>query len=146
MIEESLRLAATTGRVNRITRVDTEILGHRVPAGTDIVFNGTMTQRPVSIDERLRSLSSREALGKRRPGSGIDGPAGDDLASFQPERWLVTNDDGKESFDAYALPRLAFGNGPRGCFGISSLLSSAIGVELTCCPQGSGLLYKSFAS
>ena len=121
-IEESLRLAATTGRVNRITKVDADILGHRIPAGTDIVLSGLMTQRPVTIDERLRSLSSREARDKRKFGSGIDGPAGDDLAAFQPERWLTTSDEGKESFDAYALPRLAFGNGPRGCFGMELMM------------------------
>lgn len=118
-IEESLRLAATTGRVNRITKVDTNILGHLIPAGTDIALSGLMTQRPVNVAEELRSLTSREARDKRRLGSGIDGPAGDDLSSFQPERWLTVSDEGKEIFDAYALPRLAFGNGPRGCFGMN---------------------------
>jgi cytochrome P450 len=116
-MEETLRLGTTTGRINRLAKVDAEVLGYTIPAGTDIVMSNTIFARPVAVPEHLRSPSSRAAFEKRgRP--GIEGPAGDDLPAFKPERWLAQNETGDEVFDAYALPRLAFGDGPRGCFGM----------------------------
>ncbi|KAI0401874.1 hypothetical protein F4802DRAFT_600557 [Xylaria palmicola] len=48
----------------------------------------------------------------------VGSKAGVDLHLFDPERWLVKDDEtGKESFNAYALPQLAFGGGYRGCSG-----------------------------
>ena len=40
-----------------------------------------------------------------------------DLDQFRPERWLVEGGDGDVGFDASVAPMLAFGEGPRGCFG-----------------------------
>ncbi|ORY67353.1 cytochrome P450 [Pseudomassariella vexata] len=114
-IEEALRLAATALTARRAT-VDTEILGCKIPKGTNVVFNSTVHHRPVPVPEEIRSATSRTAYEKRgRP--GLDGPAGDDLQDFVPERWLIRGEDGKLTLDAYAIPRLAFGDGPRGCFG-----------------------------
>ena len=42
-----------------------------------------------------------------------------DLEAFLPERWLTRDEKGREMFDGNALTRLAFGLGPRGCFGMS---------------------------
>ncbi|EAQ84245.1 hypothetical protein CHGG_10649 [Chaetomium globosum CBS 148.51] len=40
-----------------------------------------------------------------------------DLKLFEPERWLVTREDGGYDFDATAGPQLGFGMGPRQCWG-----------------------------
>jgi hypothetical protein len=77
-------LAETTGRVNRITKVDTEILGQVISSGTDIIMNGLMISCPVSAAEHLRSASSRGADEKVRR-DGLDGLTGEGLSNFQPE-------------------------------------------------------------
>jgi hypothetical protein len=118
-MEETLRLGTTTGRVNRLAKVDAEVLGHVIPAGTDIVMSNVIVARPVPVPEGVRSPSSRAAFEKRGR-AGIEGPAGEDLPAWKPERWLTENEEGETVFDAYTLPRLAFGDGPRGCFGLSS--------------------------
>ncbi|KAK8079992.1 Cytochrome P450 oxidoreductase [Apiospora hydei] len=95
-MEETLRLSTIT-TVARQAVVDTEILGCRIPKGTQIATQNLLYERPVAVSEELRSETSR--------------------ADFVPERWLVPGDNGEMAFDAYALPRTAFGDGPRGCFG-----------------------------
>ncbi|KAK8051432.1 cytochrome P450 [Apiospora rasikravindrae] len=95
-MEETLRLSTIT-TVARQAVVDTEILGCRIPKGTQIATQNLLYERPVAVPEGLRSETSR--------------------ADFVPERWLVPGDNGETAFDAYALPRTAFGDGPRGCFG-----------------------------
>jgi cytochrome P450 len=40
VIEETLRLCRTTGGVQRQALVDTEILGHKIPKGTDVFLMG----------------------------------------------------------------------------------------------------------
>lgn len=62
------------------------------------------------ITDSLRSASGRGA--KNRVGAWN----ADDITEFKPERWLV-EEDGKKVFDAAAGPLLAFGLGPRGCYG-----------------------------
>ncbi|KAI1875956.1 uncharacterized protein JN550_001452 [Neoarthrinium moseri] len=130
VIEEAMRLAGTA-TVTRQAIVDTEILGKKIPKGTNIVFNNIMKSRPVAVPEEVRSATSRAAYEKRgRP--GIDGPAGDNLSDFVPERWLIKGQDGKVEFDAYAIPRLGFGDGPRGCFGRKlAMLELRIMITLT---------------
>ena len=39
------------------------------------------------------------------------------MGAFKPERWLAHDEKGGEIYDALAGPQLAFGLGPRGCFG-----------------------------
>jgi cytochrome P450 len=42
----------------------------------------------------------------------------EDIAVFNPDRWMVTVDGGKRAeFDPSAGPQLAFGLGTRGCYG-----------------------------
>jgi hypothetical protein len=41
------------------------------------------------------------------------------LGEFDPERWLITDDDGIVQFDSRAGPMHASGAGTRGCFGDS---------------------------
>ncbi|KAH8661995.1 cytochrome P450 [Xylariales sp. PMI_506] len=122
-IEEALRLSGTAPSA-RYTLTDVEILGRRVPKGTNVIFNHLLDHRPPPAPEELRSPSSRAAFEKRGRRGGVDGPAGDNLEEFNPERWLVEGKDGKPEFDAYAIPRLAFGDGPRGCFVTTLLIST----------------------
>lgn len=115
VVEETLRLAGTATYARQAT-ADTEILGMKVPKGTNIILNNLVNARPIPVPEELRSATCRAAYEKRGR-AGLEGTAGDDLAEFNPERWLVRSEDGKMEFDAYAIPRLGFGDGPRGCFG-----------------------------
>jgi cytochrome P450 len=111
--EEILRHSLTEALVARTALVDVEILGHRVPKGSDIFImgNGPSVFSPAfPIDESLRSPSARSA--KDRVGTWSD----DDIAAFKPERWLV-EEIGKKIFNAAAGPLLTFGLGPRGCYG-----------------------------
>jgi cytochrome P450 len=76
------------------------------------------------IDESRRSESSRAA---KKDGRAREWDP-EDMAVFKPERWLVpASSPGQEKpqegqgeqfeFDSSAGPQLAFGLGPRGCFG-----------------------------
>ena len=112
-MEEILRHSLTAAAVMRVTTVDVEVLGHHIPKGTDIFLmgNGPSVFSPAfPITDSLRSASGRGA--KNRVGAWN----ADDITEFKPERWLV-EEDGKKVFDAAAGPLLAFGLGPRGCYG-----------------------------
>ncbi|KAK3331867.1 cytochrome P450 [Cercophora scortea] len=118
-IEETLRAAATAAITARIAVVDTEILGCRIPAGTNVLLNTRVLEKPShTVDEDMRSPTSRTAQTKRARG-GLDGESGLNLDVFEPRRWLVKDEahEGKEVFDKNALPSLVFGGGLRGCFG-----------------------------
>ncbi|KAK3682065.1 cytochrome P450 [Podospora appendiculata] len=118
-IEETLRAAATAAIAARIAVVDTEILGCRIPAGTNVLLNTRVLEASThTVDEDMRSPTSRAAQTKRARG-GLDGESGLNLDVFEPRRWLVKDEahQGKEVFDKNALPSLVFGGGLRGCFG-----------------------------
>lgn len=115
--EEGLRLAGTAKAMLRQAVVDTQVLGCPIPKGTEVFLNLHINRQPAPIDEAKRSHTSQEAASKR--GDGFQGPAGRDLGRFEPKRWLVKDESGKEVFNPYALPSLAFGGGYRGCFGES---------------------------
>lgn len=116
-IEETLRFASTAARVSRIATVDTEILGHKIPAGTE-VSPLTMTRwMPVPVPESDRSATSRAAFEKAGGKNWDSQPSAQHLDQFWPERWLKIDENGHEVFDSNALPQNAFGGGTRGCFG-----------------------------
>jgi cytochrome P450 len=113
-IEEILRTARVFPGAIRNATVDTTILGHRIPKGTDVFFlnNGPDYLTPgFNIQDSLRTQSALEA--KNQTGSWDP----EDMAVFKPERWLVTTEEGNTAFDSMAGPNLSFGLGPRGCFG-----------------------------
>jgi cytochrome P450 len=113
VIEEIIRCSLTEAAVARTAMVDATILGHRIPAGTDVflVGNGPSIFSPAfPIDDSLRSpsaLGAKDRIGSWNP---------DDMAAFKPERWLV-EENGMKVFNGAAGPLLTFGLGPRGCFG-----------------------------
>lgn len=114
--EESMRLSGTTKANLRQALVDTEILGYKIPKGAEIFMNYHINSPPIPIDEVKHNKRSQSTGIKH--GNGFSGRAGLDLHLFDPERWLVKDkDSGKERYNAYALPQLAFGGGYRGCSG-----------------------------
>ncbi|KAK0724423.1 cytochrome P450 [Lasiosphaeris hirsuta] len=115
-IEETARCSATAAITTRRALVDTEVLGHRIPAGTNVLLNLRIRDEPFEVDESCRSATSQTAQSKRTRG-GFDGPSGRELDRFEPRRWLAQDNKGNEVFDAYSLPALTFGGGFRGCFG-----------------------------
>ncbi|KAK1995371.1 cytochrome P450 [Colletotrichum falcatum] len=121
VMEEMLRCGGAAPLLDREALCDTELLGHRIPKGTVVMClnrGPSMLLPALPIDEALRSEGSRAAKG--------GGLAWDDadVALFRPERWLVEPPAGSAAaaaaaaeFDPNAGPQLAFGLGPRGCFG-----------------------------
>jgi len=109
-MEEMQRFGGTSPIVDREALVDTELLGHHIPKGTNVIcltMGPSMITPAFEIDEGRRTASCRAAKeGKEKAWD----PA--DMGLFIPERWLKDGD-----FDGAAGPLLAFGLGTRGCYG-----------------------------
>lgn len=109
-IEELVRVGNIIPEVVREASVDTELLGHRIPKGATVVCSTYVAHKAFNEDvvpEEVRSDNSKMNKGGYRAYWEAD------MAEYHPERWM--RDDG--SFDAKAVPKLAFSAGPRGCFG-----------------------------
>jgi cytochrome P450 len=112
VLEEALRLHATS--IARQATRDTELLGYHIPKGTNVVLiaNGPgFHAPPFDIDSKLRSATATKSRGWSEM---------NELNVFNPERWLVPKEGGgpeEIDFDANAVPQIAFGMGPRGCWG-----------------------------
>ena len=113
-VEEINRHANTVPLLVRVATVDTDILGYNIPKGATVMCNAQFVKEPQELEEEMRSKTCRAAEEKR--GRGFQTR---DLEAFLPERWLTRDEKGREMFDGNALTRLAFGLGPRGCFGMS---------------------------
>ncbi len=112
-MEEMLRLSAMP--VSREATCDTELLGYRIPRGTNVLMLSSgpgFLSPPLAVAEGRRSPSSRATRARQWDPSG-------DMGAFDPARWLVRDGDGdgEPRFDAAAGPQLAFGLGIRGCAG-----------------------------
>lgn len=118
VVEEVLRHANTIAFVVRRAQTDTTVLGRHIPKDTDVFLmaNGAGYLEPsIPVADSQRSPGAR-----REESTKILMGAWDekDISLFRPERWLKFDDeDKKEVFDSMAGPTLAFGLGPRGCFG-----------------------------
>lgn len=113
VVEEIVRLAAPVRTVARLAKVDTVILGHHIPKGTQVLMsiNGPdFTSKGFPVDEGVRSQSSQAHEG--RVGYWKVGEEN----NFKPERWMKS-EDGEQRFDPQAGPILTFSTGPRGCYG-----------------------------
>lgn len=114
VIEETLRLSAVIPIVSREAQVDTTILGHAIPKGTEVyfTFNGPSLMKPaIDVPETVRSESSQNA--KNRCGEWH----ANDIERFIPERWIDVDEKGAENYNPMKGPILSFGSGPRGCYG-----------------------------
>lgn len=113
VVEETLRLRAAF-LVPRDAVRDTELLGHIIPKDTVVLL---VTQGP---------SFTAGGVGNRVPGIGTN-----DLMEFDPERWLVEKDNGEIVFDGTSHPQLAFGLGPRACWGRKlALMEMRIAISL----------------
>ncbi|CAE7019984.1 cytochrome P450 [Pyrenophora teres f. teres] len=123
VIEEILRCGGTTPGLDREAMIDTQILGHAIPKGTTVLMltqGPSIRSPPMRIDEHLRSatyLASVKGAGHGRSWTSHDPHV------FCPDRWLVPSQDphseamDQHVFDSTAGPTLAFGLGPRACWG-----------------------------
>lgn len=117
-IEETLRLSGVLPLSMRQATVDTQILGYQIPKGTSVMFFGMgpgMTMPALSLDDK--AMTEKLHAFRQKVGAFEE----KSIAEFHPERWLKTakGPDGKdeEVFNAHAGPAMAFGHGPRSCFG-----------------------------
>lgn len=113
-----LRCAGTTSVTDRQALHDTTILGHRIPKDTNVILVtiGESIMKPeFDIPDSQRTKTALNAASRIRSWNSLLYP----VADFQPARWLVPSKDDadREVFDATAGPQMAFGLGPRACFG-----------------------------
>ncbi|KXH52171.1 cytochrome P450 monooxygenase [Colletotrichum nymphaeae SA-01] len=117
-IEEILRFAGTTSVTDREAMQDTTILGHHIPKGTNVMMvtiGNSLLKPAFDIPDALRSKTALDASSRVRSWEASPYPVED----FKPERWLVKSDKNPKQmvYDATAGPQMAFGLGPRACFG-----------------------------
>lgn len=111
--EETLRLWPPFFQDKRDTMCDTTLLGVPIPKGTEIIVptGGPGVARPaIPCPEELHSEECRKKF-------NIPPWSPEDIMTFRPDRWLVEDETGQLSFNPRAGPTLAFGLGPRKCFG-----------------------------
>ncbi|KAK7926914.1 cytochrome P450 monooxygenase [Apiospora marii] len=125
-IEESLRMGGPIPMIDREAVVDTQVLGHPIPKGTQVLClrEGPSFVSPgFAVDEARRTkLTSSSKTLDMTAEMAWDAH---DIASFAPERWLTRVGEGgeggekgsKEEYNASAGPHLAFSAGARRCFG-----------------------------
>ncbi|KAH9884564.1 cytochrome P450 [Xylariomycetidae sp. FL2044] len=117
VVEEVLRHSNTIAFVVRQALQDTTVLGRRIPKGSDVFLmaNGAgYLETNMAVKNETRSPGAQAGQGKVLTGLWDD----KDVAAFRPERWLETDPaTAAEVFNPMAGPQLAFGLGPRGCFG-----------------------------
>lgn len=113
-IEEVLRFNSPVVTIMVMTRWDTVVLGHPIPGDTQVFLNLTgpsLNMPSVNVDERDRSETARLHKPARQNWDG------EDPASFNPERWLTKDKNGRLVFNISNGPTLAFSAGNRGCWG-----------------------------
>lgn len=114
--EETLRLWPPFFQDKRDTMCDTTLFGVPIPKGTEILIptGGPGVARPaIPRPEGLLHTDDDEC--RRR--SNVPAWDPEDIATFRPDRWLVEGENGRLSFNPRSGPTLAFGLGPRKCFG-----------------------------
>lgn len=110
-VEETLRCNTPVVNIMVMTRYDTAVLGHRIPADTRVFLNlagPALNQPSVAVAEADRRNKAR-AHAPSMSRQDWDDAAPDE---FRPARWLKEN-----LFDSAAGPTLAFSAGNRGCWG-----------------------------
>ena len=116
--EEGFRLAGVAKGNLRQATVNTEVLGHQIPKGAQILMNFHVNRTPALVESR-RVADSKAAIAE--PLDEFLNNADRDLGIFEPRRWLIKDEKtGKEAFNPLVFPSLAFSGGYRGCSGKSS--------------------------
>lgn len=114
-LDESLRTSGSVPMIDRESVVDTELLGHHIPKGTDVLclqLGPGLMSPAFQIEEARRSTTSQAVKKEGREKTWDN----NDIGSFKPDRWLRAEEN-SVSFDPNAGPHLAFSVGPRACFG-----------------------------
>lgn len=112
VIEEIFRLSKTVSVVIRKALVDTTVLGHAIPKGTDVFM---MNMGSDFLSPSFDVAPADRSAGARASKVGMWET--EDMLNFRPERWIREGEKGEEVFDALAGPMFLFGAGPRGCYG-----------------------------
>jgi cytochrome P450 len=115
VVLEILRISQVALFVSRMTTCETQILGHFIPKGTEIVLHighaGLQNSKPGEGDGNKQRPSHRP---------GVPKPLWHgDAESFNPDRWL----DERGSFCPNAGMALPFGAGHRKCYGYKLAVS-----------------------
>ncbi|KAJ5443756.1 uncharacterized protein N7458_007628 [Penicillium daleae] len=108
VLEEMLRLRAAM-LVPRDATKDTQLLGYQIPKDTVVLL---VCQGPDYRPSPPSKYWSDVKASRLYPGKGNP-----DLEIFDPERWLVRDENGNIEFDGSSYPQLAFGLGIRACWG-----------------------------
>ncbi|KAG5974342.1 hypothetical protein E4U55_008231 [Claviceps digitariae] len=106
-LEECLRLASIVPRIVRVALDDTEILGHHVPRGAQILCTTTV------CSHTLRKYPGKDTRNSYPDDKAVVSSRTEDMDVFSPERWL----DDEGAFNSQAVSKMAFSGGPRVCFG-----------------------------
>lgn len=117
-IEELVRYSQTATITSRTAVTDAVVLGHVIPKGTLVMCLGNSSGilKPAHrIPDSLRSPAYRNAGGGKTGEWEESSP--EEMAAFNPDRWLKTDAAGNKVFDAMLGPHLGFGAGSRACFG-----------------------------
>lgn len=94
------------------------ILGHHIPAGTNIIFMNMLAGDRVTEENlpQIRALDAVRSESSNRIGLGERGLWTNPQA-FAPERWIVDDGSGGQKFNAKAGVSVPFGVGVRSCAG-----------------------------
>ncbi|KAG8913670.1 hypothetical protein FRC02_005351 [Tulasnella sp. 418] len=111
VVNEILRCAFVAAWTGRQTQQDVVVLGKVIPKGTDIMFLTGMA----SMYATKNWAASRDHSDQLKPTKGLWDDEG--ASDFIPERWLVDGPDGEKVFSSSVGYSLAFGLGPKSCFG-----------------------------
>lgn len=117
-IEELVRYSQTAPITSRTATTDAVVLGHVIPKGTLVVLlggSGGVLKPTHKIPDSLRSPAYLKAGGGKT--GEWDESSPEEMAAFNPDRWLKTDAAGDVVFDSTLGPHLGFGAGPRACFG-----------------------------
>ncbi|CAH0051634.1 unnamed protein product [Clonostachys solani] len=115
-VEEVLRYNCPVPTILVMTKRDTILLGHHIPADTQVFLNLTgpsLTTPSLTIQEQSRNHTARMYRHKAAHDNWDDF----DPAAFRPERWLRQDEQGTMIFSPSSGPSLSLSAGNRGCWG-----------------------------
>lgn len=115
VILEILRISQIALFVSRMTSCDTQILGHFIPRGTEIVLHIGHAGLQ-NIEEGTAPQPIHSGYQKSKPLWKGDGDV------FDPDRWL----DEQGAFNLNSGLAIPFGAGPRKCFGYKLAVSKSV--------------------
>jgi cytochrome P450 len=138
VIEEVFRCCGSTPAIVRVAMRNVQLKGHAIPKGAQIfMLVGTIPlPHYIKRSEAMGAELTGGFIQPRGPSYTLPPAKGDNrnekvsvpvpwqndwdparLHIFDPDRWLVRDEQGETRFKGTAGPNHIFGGGPRGCFG-----------------------------